>query len=217
MDQDALERLHSRLKVKIDPTHYYCQSTQLSVSTEYFPPKYKFGVIPQMVWVALREIWVGNRSVREVAGLMAHWVRLTLKRWRIGDRVLLMPGPNKRTPTQSLALKPGERVRIKSAPEIEATLDRNSKNRGLRIATAMTTNCGREFVVRDKLDRMILETTGEMLEVENTVSLEALECLCYYQFGSCPRGDLQYWREIWLERCQPPSAADGLRPTPPGA
>ena len=112
-----------------------------------------------------------------------------------------MPGPNKRTPTQSLDLEPGERARIKSAAEIVETLDRSSMNRGLRISTAMTLNCGRDYTVGDKVDRMIMETTGEMREVKNTVSLQGLECLCYYQFGSCPRGDLQFWREIWLERC----------------
>jgi hypothetical protein len=208
VDESELERLQSRLKVKTDPTHYYCQSTQLGMATEQFPPKYKFRTIPQMVWVAIREIWVGNRSVMEVAGLMAHWVRLTLRRWRIGDRVAVMPGPNKRTPTQSLMLQPGERVRIKSAPEIVETLDRNSMNRGLRISTAMTLNCGRECTVRDRVDRMILETTGEMREVHNTVSLRGLECMCYYHFGSCPRGDLIYWREIWLERSQTSSLSN---------
>jgi hypothetical protein len=206
-DESELERLRSRLKVKSDPTHYHCQSTQLGKATEFFPPKYKFRVIPQMVWVSLREIAVRNRSAKEVAGLMAHWVGLKFKEWRIGDRVLVMSGPNKRTPTQSLDLQPGERVKIKSAPEIEKTLDHKSMNRGLRIATAMTVNCGREYVVRDRVDRMILETTGEMLEIENTVSLKGLECLCYYQFGSCPRGDLQFWREIWLERSEAPSGS----------
>ena len=209
VDESELERLRSRLKVKSDPTHYHCQSTQLGMATEQFPPKYKFRVVPQMVWVALREIWVGNRSATEVAGLMAHWVRLTLRRWKIGERVLLMPGPNKRTPTESLALQPGEQVRIKSAPEIVETLDRKSMNRGLRIATAMTVNCGRQYMVRDRVDRMIIETTGEMREIKNTVSLQGLECLCYYQFGSCPRGDLQYWREIWLERSGGPSISEG--------
>ena len=26
------------------------------------------------------------------------------------------------------------------------------------------------------------------------------ECLCAGQLGDCPRGELMYWREIWLER-----------------
>jgi len=216
VDESELERLRARLKVKTDATHYYCQSTQLGLATEYFPPRYKFRLIPQMVWVTLREIWVGNRSVVEVAGLMAHWVRLSLRRRRIGDRVAVMPGPNKRTPTQSLMLQPGERVRIRPAPEIVETLDRNSMNRGLRISAAMTLNSGRECTVRDRVDRMILETTGEMREVHNTVSLQDMECMCYYHFGACPRGDLIYWREIWLERSRESSEAAATRSDGPG-
>jgi hypothetical protein len=204
--------LRSRLKVKIDAEHYHCQSTQLSTATEYFPPRYKFRVIPQMVWVSIREIWYGNRTIMEVAGLMVHWARLSIRRWRIGDAVLDMPGPNRRTPTLQLGLKPGDRVRLKPADEIVETLDRNSKNRGMRIAVAMTQNCGNEYIVRERLDRMIDEQTGIMREVENTVSLQGLECLCYYQFGSCPRGDLQYWREIWLETCPGPSQRISRQP-----
>ncbi len=209
-EESAIQRLRARLEVKTDATHYHCQSTRLASATEYFPPTYKFGVIPQMAWVALREIWVGNRSVFEMAGLMAQWLGLSIRKRRIGDRVLLIRGPNRRTPTRALGLRPGERVRIKSAPEIEQTLDQNSANRGLRMSTAMTMNCGREYEVLDRVDRIIVETTGQMRELKNTVSLRGLECLCYYNFGSCPRGDLQYWREIWLERTR-------LAPEPAGA
>lgn len=212
VDDEQLERLRSRLKVKHDATHYHCQSTQLGAITKAYPPKYKFGVVPQSVWVSLREIWVGNRSALEVAGLMAHGARLFLEKRRTETGVLTVPGPNKRTPTLSLDLQPGERVRVKSAVEIRATLDHDSRNRGLGMTKAMTSNCGSEHTVRAKVNRIILETTGEMREIENTVSLDGLQCLCHrYHFGSCPRADLEYWREIWLERCGPSSSSGDER------
>jgi hypothetical protein len=203
MDERGQERLRERLQVKTDPTHYYCQSTELSAATEHFPWKHK----PWMIWVALREIWVGNRSVLEVVRLLAHGVRMVLRRSRIGNEVLLLHGPNKRTPTESLGLQSGDWVRVKTRQEIVETLDENSKNRGLVMAKAMLQNCGRRFQVLDNFDRMISERTGEMREVKNTVSLRGLECHCYYQLGGCPRGDLQYWREIWLENTIDPSTA----------
>ncbi len=49
---------------------------------------------------------------------------------------------------------------------------------------------------------MIRETTGEMLEVTNTVALRGSECICYCRCLGCPRGKLSYWRGIWLERVQ---------------
>jgi hypothetical protein len=62
--------------------------------------------------------------------------------------------------------------------------------------------------VRYRVDRIIDERTGKMRELHDTVSLQNLqnnetlydECLCYDELGDCPRGELMYWREIWLER-----------------
>ena len=47
-----------------------------------------------------------------------------------------------------------------------------------------------------------------MREIADTVTLQNIgrcgslgeECLCYGEPGDCPRGELMYWREIWLER-----------------
>jgi hypothetical protein len=193
---DASERqlLLQRLKVKSDQTHYFCQSTQLAAATEPFPWKLK----PWLLWVAMREVWVGNRSIFGVIGLMTHFALLKLRRYTIGDRVLR--GPNKKTPTASLGLEAGDWVEIKDVPEIVQTLNKDQRNRGLSISYAMTKYCGKRFQVAGKIDRMIMETTGEMREVTNTVSLRGMECICYYQMGACPRGDLSYWREIWLKR-----------------
>ena len=204
VDNAEIEQLRSRLRIKQAPTHYHCQSTQLAVATEAFPRIHTL----RMIWVALREIWAGDRSVIEVAGLMTHWVRLTLRKRRIGKRVHSFSGPNKRTPTQRLDLQMGELVKVKSVQEIVATLDERSRNRGLRITPAMALNCGRQYEVRARVDRMIMERTGEMREIENTVTLQGSHCMCYYVMGSCPRGEFLYWREIWLERAPSSSLSD---------
>ncbi len=47
-----------------------------------------------------------------------------------------------------------------------------------------------------------------MRELNHTVTLKnprgerslCDECLCFGEMGDCPRGELMYWREIWLER-----------------
>ena len=192
VDQSQRELLREHLKVKTDSTHYFCQSTQLAAVTKRFPGKQA----PWLVWVALREIWFGSRSVLEVVGLMARSVRRSI----LGDRRLR--GPNNRTPTESLDLMPGEWVRIKSLPRILETLDSRQKNRGLGFSYAMTRNCGRRAQVERKVDRMINESTGEMREVHNTVALRGVECVCYYTFLGCPRSEFLYWREIWLERAE---------------
>ena len=117
-------------------------------------------------------------------------------------------GPHKRTPTQSLNLQPGELVRVKSRAEIVKTLDHRMSNRGMGLCHEMMRCCGREAVVRYRVDRLINETTGVMREISDTVTLSSMrgcgslgeECLCAGEPGDCPRGELMYWREIWLER-----------------
>jgi hypothetical protein len=79
--------------------------------------------------------------------------------------------------------------------------------RGMGICDEVLRCCGGEAEVRYRVDRLIDERTGLMREISDTVTLRmrhdeklAQECLCYHELGDCPRGELMYWREIWLER-----------------
>jgi hypothetical protein len=197
-----LDRLRANLKVKSDEGHYFCQSTELYKSTEAFPPGERF-------WrprIALVEIRNGDLGMLQALQL------LTLFLWQKMLRKLgcdgWLRGPHKRTPTQSLNLQPGERVRVKSRAEIVQTLDHRSSNRGMKLCYEMMRCCGREAEVRYRVDRLIDERTGVMREIADTVTLGSMrgcgslgeECLCYGEPGDCPRGELMYWREIWLER-----------------
>ncbi len=198
-----LDSLTAALKIKSDETHYFCQSTQLCKASEAFPGRKR----PLMVRVAVREIRNGDRSVLEILKLFVLWSFQKMLRAVAGNQFLR--GHNKRTPTEFLGLQPGERVRIKSRAEMVATLDRYRRNRGMYICYEMTRFCGGQAEVRDRVDRIIDERTGEMREMSNTVSLKNIrsrlaiynaDCICYNQLGDCPRGELFYWRELWLER-----------------
>jgi hypothetical protein len=194
--------MRARLKVKSDENHYFCQSTELFKATEAFPRE-------QRMWslrIPLREVRSGDISVPRMLRLFAVWFWQRLWRAAGGDRRLC--GPNKRTPSESLGLQPGEVVRVKSRAQILATLDQESRNRGLGICDEVLRCCGQEAVVRYRVDRLIDERTGTMRAVADTVTLQNMrpnatlgeECLCQGQLGDCPRGELMYWREIWLER-----------------
>ena len=192
------ERLLARLRTKRDDKHYFCQSTELKHASQAFPGKVK-------AWfpiVAAREIASGDRSLGEVISQAITWIGRR-RRKSASDPVR---GSLKRTPSEALGLQPGERVRVKPEAEIVATLDRKGCNRGLAVSHAMTTLCGREYVVATRVDHLILEPNGKMKDVTNTVTLEDCDCLCWYNLGSCPRGNRIYWREIWLERVELPTA-----------
>jgi hypothetical protein len=63
---------------------------------------------------------------------------------------------------ETKGLRPGDMVEVLSAQEIFSTLDGQDKNRGLRFTREMQKFCGKRFRVYKKLDKIILEATGEL-------------------------------------------------------
>jgi hypothetical protein len=198
----ALDSLRARLKTKTDTQRYFCQSTQLYEATRAFPDTQK----NQTARLALRALRAGDLSALNVIKMTFRWLWLKARRAAGGDSWLR--GPNQHTPTTKLGLQPGERVRIKSRAEIAQTLDSRGRNRGMGICTEMTRCFGHEAEVGYRVDRFIEESTGLMREIPDSVALKHInnseslgeECLCHGQLGDCPRGEIMYWREIWLER-----------------
>ena len=198
----GIDALLSRLRTKADENHYFCQSTQLYDATEALPGNHRLWIL-RTAW---REIRNGDRSASEILKLLVLWSQRRLLHALHSD----LRGYRDRTPAESLGLEPGEVVRVKSRAEVEATLDHQRSNRGLKIGDEMTRHFGRQLEVRDRVDRIIDERTGEMREIRDTVTLRNIRsesmqggdlgCLCTGQLGDCPRGELMYWREIWLER-----------------
>jgi hypothetical protein len=93
-------------------------------------------------------------------------------------------------------------VRIKSQAEIEATLTKDLKNRGLGFEEEMARHCGREARVLRRVDRCIEESTGRLLQMKNPcIVLEGIICEGTYS-AVCPRSIYSFWREIWLERVE---------------
>ena len=110
------------------------------------------------------------------------------------------------TPTGRLGIKPGEYVRIKTQAEIEQTIHKNGKNRGLWFdPEEMAPYCGRVVKVRKSVTKIIDEPTGKMLHMKQPcIMLEGVVCKSEYASCrlNCPRAIPSYWREIWLERVE---------------
>jgi hypothetical protein len=173
---------------------YVCQSTELlkatSVLARLDPRQYFRDVLNRTFSI--------GRMVQYVTGPLWRWMMEKLFRqspW--------VPGPCRQTPIQSLSLQPGEWVMVKSREEIIATLDARGRNRGLEFTPLMLPFCGLPFRVKQRVARIILETTGKMQEMENTVVLEGVTCDGFTKLGGCPRASYHLWREIWLQRVSP--------------
>jgi hypothetical protein len=119
------------------------------------------------------------------------------------NRTGAIPIGSKTPVGDKLNLQPGDYARVKSLPEILATLDGNNKNRGLIFAQEMVPYCGKVYRVHRRVQRIIDERTGKMVDFKSDcIMLENVFCEARYNKGLsfCPRRTYGYWREIWLER-----------------
>jgi hypothetical protein len=157
-----------------------------------------------------RQCTTGNQSLTHFIHIIGRAVIL-----ETAKRLHLLPDPplrgtgaaSPRTPT--VGLQPGEWVRVKEREEIEATLNDKGKNRGLWFDREMLAFCGKIFRVRRRVNRLVDERTGQMLDLKNDcVTLEGAVCSGENSLGRwfCPRAIYPYWREGWLDRIDAESA-----------
>jgi hypothetical protein len=203
-----------------DPV-WVCQTTSLYEATELL----KWWNIRQYV----RDVTSGNHSAWHVIKLLidAAYRRLvslgigygvlirvydSFQRLRGGDRFPAIAGSipsGQPTPAQALNLLPGEWVEVKSAEEIGSTLTDQGFNRGMRFDMEMLKYSGKRYRVQMRVDRLINEQTGKMMEMKTPcIQLEDVYCRaeCTPMRLGCPRASNTYWREIWLRRVDGPGS-----------
>jgi hypothetical protein len=210
---------------------YVCQATELGRASTLLP------------WWDIRQYVEDYRSrnvsLRQLAGGLAYAIVYALVRagwWsRTGagriltwcyDRIQALRGgvpfprrkgkipSGQRTPTETLDLQPGELVYVKPYREILATLDTRNRNRGLYFDAEHVPYCGRTYRVRSRVNRIVDEKTGKLLEFKTgSVILEGVACQARYSDHRmfCPRAIYPYWREIWLQRVNPDPGAHAVR------
>lgn len=186
----------SRAATMRETDAFRCQATELVAASEAFPPgdrgrKY------------LREVQVGNVGIVRFLRVAARAVTRKLGRaLGLFDEVpLSSPGPP--DPAQPLELRPGELVRVKSKREIARLVDENGRNKGLSFDWEMVPHCGHTYRVKDRVQRIIDENTGAMIEMKrDCLILEGVACSGDLSEGRwfCPRAIYPYWREAWLSR-----------------
>lgn len=116
------------------------------------------------------------------------------------------PGRAKsKTPRETLDLKPGDLVTVKSHSEILDTINSGWSNRGLGFAPEMVRYCGGTYRVQARVEKILDEKTGEMVYMRNDcIILQDVTCRseCSTNRLFCPRGIYPFWREIWLRRAE---------------
>ncbi|MEO8697370.1 MAG: hypothetical protein ABI658_27960 [Acidimicrobiales bacterium] len=126
--------------------------------------------------------------------------------WRLwgSSWPVLTPLESDATPHRELGLQPGQMVRVKSKKAIESTLNRKLRNRGLEFGTDMLSCAGGSHRVVARVDRIVDERSGELLEFKTpSILLEG----AHANGGTVltPQNEYFFWREIWLEPQSPTS------------
>jgi hypothetical protein len=193
VDSRNMDRLRARLKVSTGPKTYYCQASELSKATHSLSLWERLGRY-------LSGLRAGNFTALQMARSLGTWLFWRIRRMFLG---VYGRGSSESTPAGGLNLQPGEWVEVKSMQSIIETLNERGHNRGLYFSPDMRLWCGRRCRVKGRLDKIIVDGTGQMRQLRNTVCLEGSTCGCPYMgFGmvGCSRCELTYWREIWLRR-----------------
>jgi hypothetical protein len=172
---------------------YCCQATELSRCTTPLP----WWDLRQYV----RDYFARKMTVRQWCRMMGLLIWNKLCRALGATHVGMVLGTQEKPANETLGLQPGDWVRVKSRKEIEATLDTNGRNRGLSVAPEMLEFCGQRLQVVRRVETIILEWTGELRRVTNTVILDGATCSGMVRRG-CPRDCYHLWREAWLERAE---------------
>lgn len=175
---------------------FRCQATEATRATTPIPEK----AVGQYV----REVRVGNIGVPELVRVGSSALVTKLAR-KAGLRPYLpmeVAGKD-RVDGEKLGLQPGDWVRVRTQEEIGRTLNADGAHRGMLFTHEMVQYCGKAFRVRSRVERLINESTGELLHMkQECIALEDVICKGHYTSGAwfCAREHLPLWREDWLER-----------------
>ncbi len=156
--------------------------------------------IPAFTGEGRERVTIGNLLTQYEASLAAY---NRLQRWRWGTPFPHMHGRAEPTPKETLDLRPGEFVQVKSHDEILATVNAKNRNRGLTFDAEMVPYCGGVYRVGSRVTQIIDEPTGKMVRMKSDcIILDGVICTSKYSHKRlfCPRSIPPFWREVWLRR-----------------
>ncbi len=200
-DPGVLDRLGPTSTPGPDGPRYRCQATAIVGATQPLSPWRPGQYVHDVRNWGWRKLLL-NLALR-VVNKYQRMSRRFLPRWALiagGSELPTLQGRLDRTPRAELGLQPGDLVRIKSKAEIEATLDRRNRNRGLEFDREELRFCGMTTRVAQKVERLIDGPTGRMITLSSDCwILEGVACPADHH-KLCARGIPSFWREVWLEK-----------------
>lgn len=128
---------------------------------------------------------------------------------RLVDVVLGFLSIKRSTPLPEAApdpsiFKAGDLVRVRTRPEIQATLNRWGILKGcMFMGQEMSPYCGTVQRVYRPMERFVDERDYHVKKASGIVLLEGVHCQGTSDYGRCDRSCFFFWREEWLEKIEP--------------
>ncbi len=119
-------------------------------------------------------------------------------------------------PDETLDLRVGELVEVRTEEEILATLDEKGELDSLPFMPEMLRWCGEQLTVHKVANKLCDTISGTgMRRMRNAVHLAGVRC-DGEAHGGCQTACLVYWKEAWLKRANASSGRERPRPLAPG-
>jgi hypothetical protein len=97
-------------------------------------------------------------------------------------------------------LNPGDKVRVKSKAEIQATLNHWNQLKKCSFMEEMWPYCDSTQQVFKRVEIFLDERDYLMKKCKNIIILKDVFCEGTKDFGKCDRSCFFFWREEWLEK-----------------
>ncbi|HVX46148.1 MAG TPA: hypothetical protein VHC49_19815, partial [Mycobacteriales bacterium] len=110
-------------------------------------------------------------------------------------------------------IRRGDRVRVRSAAAIAATLDDHGDTDGLPFMPEMLPMCGQTFTVQARVSKTCdtINSIGCTRQMSETTHLVSARC-DGSAHGGCQAGCLLFFKDAWLEPATEPAAAPDPAP-----
>ena len=170
---------------------YTCQYTELAAASR---PLARWDIRQD-----LRPLLAGNVTVRAfcVALLTRLFNAVQAARGGVGYPGIAR-GARASMVSAAHSFVPGDTVRVLPAEDIVATLNEHGRHRGLWFDRDMVKHCGHRYTVLKRVERIIDDATGRMLEMKTPcLVLAGVEASGEF-LRFCAQQEYPFWREIWL-------------------
>jgi len=170
---------------------YTCQYTQLAAAST--------AMTSWDIRQDLRPLASGNVTLGAFCVAMLSRLFNAVQQARGGvEYPTMMPGSRITCGPPEGGFSPGDTVRVRSMADIVTTLDQEGRHRGLWFDRDMVKHCGRRYSILKRVERIIDDATGRMLELKTpSVMLAGAEASGEF-LRFCAQHEYPFWREEWL-------------------